>query len=70
MSALEKVVVKKMVDVVAREPCRKRESGANFPIVGRLLLLAVCPQLIQLNPVVIPELQVIEVLMQWWQLQD
>ncbi len=29
-----------------------------------------CPQLIQLNPVVIPELQVIEVLMQWWQLQD
>jgi hypothetical protein len=39
--ALEKLVVKKMVDVVAREPRRKRESGANCPIVGRLLLLAV-----------------------------
>jgi flavoprotein len=39
--AIEKLVVKKMVDVVAREACRKRESGANCPIVGRFLLLAV-----------------------------
>jgi hypothetical protein len=39
--ALEKLVVKKLGDVVAREACGKRESGASCPIVGRLLLLAV-----------------------------
>jgi hypothetical protein len=39
--ALEKFVVKKLGDVVAREARGKGESGASCPIVGRLLLLAV-----------------------------
>jgi hypothetical protein len=39
--ALEKLVVKKLGDVVAREARGKRESGASCPIVGTLLLLAV-----------------------------
>ncbi len=43
MLALEKLVVKKLGDVVAREARGKRESGASCPIVGRLLLLDVTP---------------------------
>jgi hypothetical protein len=65
--ALENLIVKKMVDVVARAG-----RGNQEPTVQLLAdcYSRLCPQLIQLNPVVIPELQVIQVLMQWWQLQD